>query len=62
MLDLLLHNGIAPSVGLYHADLPLELMEEGGWLVRSTVDAFADYAALAAAAFGDRVSAWSTVD
>ncbi len=62
VLDLLLDNGIAPSVGLHHADLPLELMEEGGWLLRSTADAFAEYASLAAAAFGDRVAAWSTVD
>ena len=62
LLDRLLGDGIAPHVGLHHADMPLELMEEGGWLVRSTADAFAEYAALAAAAFGDRVAAWSTVD
>ena len=62
LLDRLLENGIAPFVGLHHADLPLELMEEGGWLLRSTADAFADYAALAASALGDRVAAWSTVD
>ena len=37
-------------------------MERGGWLTRETADAFADYAALAADAFGDRVAAWATID
>ena len=40
--------------------MPLEVMERGGWLIRDTADAFADYAALAADAFGDRVAAWAT--
>ncbi len=62
VLDRLQDLGIAAFVGLHQADLPLELMESGGWLVRSTADAFADYALLAATAFGDRVAAWSTVD
>ncbi len=62
LLDRLLEYGIAPFVGLHHWDLPLELMELGGWLSRDTADAFADYAELAAGALGDRVTAWTTVN
>ncbi|GAA2018413.1 family 1 glycosylhydrolase [Nakamurella flavida] len=62
MLDSLLAAGIAPWVTLLHWDLPLELMQEGGWLARDTASAFAEYAALAAERFGDRVAAWITHD
>ena len=62
MLDTLLAAGIAPWVTLLHWDLPLELMQEGGWLARDTAQAFAEYAALAADRFGDRVAAWITHD
>ncbi len=62
LIDRLLDGGIAPFVGLHHWDMPLELMELGGWLSRDTADAFADYVELAATAFGDRVTAWTTVN
>jgi len=62
LIDRLLQAGIAPFVGLQHADMPIEVMERGGWLTRDTATAFADYAAVAAAAFGDRVAGWTTVD
>jgi beta-glucosidase len=62
LIDRLLARGIAPFVGLHHWDMPIELMERGGWLVRETADAFAEYASLAAAAFGDRVTAWTTIN
>jgi beta-glucosidase len=62
LIDGLLESGIAPFVSLHHRDMPLEVMERGGWLIRETTDAFAEYAALAADAFGDRVAAWATVD
>ena len=62
LIDRLLERGIAPLVGLHHTDMPLEVMEGGGWLTRATADAFADYAQLAGIAFGDRVAAWTTVD
>ena len=61
VIDGLLEHGIAPFVGLHHWDMPLEVMERGGWLARETTDAFADYVALAADAFGDRVDSWSTL-
>ena len=62
LLDRLLGAGVAPFVSLHHRDMPLEVMERGGWLTRATSDAFTDYAALAAVAFGDRVAAWATID
>ena len=62
LVDRLLAAGIRPFVSLYHWDLPLELMEHGGWLIRETAERFADYAELAASALGDRVAAWVTLD
>ncbi len=62
LVDRLLDSGIAPFVSLHHRDMPLEVMERGGWLIRETTDAFAEYAALAADAIGDRVAAWATID
>ena len=48
LVDGLLEAGITPFPTLYHWDLPQALDEEGGWTVRSTAEAFADYAAAAA--------------
>ncbi|WP_051264764.1 family 1 glycosylhydrolase [Nakamurella lactea] len=62
LLDELAGVGIAPWLTLYHWDLPLELMLDGGWLDRDTAGRFADYAALVAEKFGDRVAAWITMD
>ena len=58
LVDALLARGIKPCVTLYHWDLPVAL--EGGWLARSTVDAFAEYADAVAARLGDRVALWLT--
>ncbi len=62
MLDSLLEAGIEPLVTLYHWDLPQALEDDGGWLNRATVEAFAEYAALAGERFGDRVSHWVPVN
>ncbi len=48
LVDRLLENGIAPYATLYHWDLPQPLAEQGGWQVRATAHAFADYAATVA--------------
>ena len=45
----LLAHGIAPHATLYHWDLPQALEDAGGWPVRATADAFADYAGVVAA-------------
>jgi len=57
-LDLLLEAGIAPMATLYFYDLPQALEDDGGWLNRATVDAFADYAAQVGQRFADRVASW----
>jgi beta-glucosidase len=62
LLDELRERGIAPTVTLYHWDLPQELQDEGGWAVRSTAERFAEYAALVAQALGDRVGHWITLN
>ena len=62
LVDELLGKGIRPVLTLYHWDLPQELEDAGGWPVRETAYRFADYAALVAAALGDRVPAWGTLN
>jgi beta-glucosidase len=62
LVDALLEHEIAPLVTLYHWDLPADLEDEGGWLERSTVDAFVEYAALCFDALGDRVTTWFTIN
>jgi beta-glucosidase len=58
LLDALLERGIEPLVTLYHWDLPSAL----DWRDRDTVARFADYAAAAFDAFGDRVQRWVTIN
>jgi beta-glucosidase len=60
LVDQLLEAGITPFATLYHWDLPQALQDEGGWPVRSTAEAFVEYASLVARALGDRVKDWIT--
>lgn len=62
LVDGLLARGITPVATLYHWDLPQALEDEGGWPVRDTAHAFADYAALVGARLGDRVGTWTTLN
>ncbi|MBF4761899.1 beta-glucosidase [Nocardioides islandensis] len=62
LLDGLLEAGIAPMVTLYHWDLPQALEDDGGWLNRDTVEAFAEYAALVGERYADRVEHWVPVN
>jgi beta-glucosidase len=55
-------RGVTPMVTLYHWDLPQELQQHGGWAARSTAERFADYAGLVAAALGDEVPFWVTLN
>ncbi len=62
LVDSLLEAGIIPYPTLYHWDLPQTLQDRGGWMVRETAEHFAAYAAHVAAALGDRVTSWATVN
>jgi beta-glucosidase len=62
LVDELLGAGIAPTLTLYHWDLPAELDDAGGWLNRDTAYRFADYAAVVANELGDRVPTWTTLN
>lgn len=60
LIDTLLEAGIEPAVTLFHWDYPLALYDRGGWLNRDSAGWFADYAAVLADAFSDRVRMWMT--
>jgi beta-glucosidase len=62
LVDRLLDKGIRPVATLYHWDLPQALEDAGGWPVRDTASAFADYAAVMGRALGDRVDTWITLN
>ncbi len=60
LVDELLDNRIEPFATLYHWDLPQPLEVAGGWPVRETAEAFAEYAEIVAGRLGDRVRHWIT--
>ncbi|QWT25078.1 beta-glucosidase [Subtercola sp. PAMC28395] len=62
LIDGLIARGIRPVATLYHWDLPQALEDEGGWRVRSTAEAFGDYARIVGEAFGDRIHTWTTLN
>jgi beta-glucosidase len=62
LVDALLEDGIAPHLTLYHWDLPQALEDAGGWPVRATALAFADFAAVVAGRLGDRVGHIATLN
>jgi len=60
LVDALLEADLEPVATLYHWDLPQPLEDAGGWPVRATAEAFADYAAVVHDRLGDRVTSWAT--
>ncbi|MFF1449740.1 GH1 family beta-glucosidase [Streptomyces sp. NPDC058274] len=62
LTDTLLDHGIQPWPTLYHWDLPQPLEDRGGWPARDTAERFAEYAALAHEALGDRITHWTTLN
>jgi beta-glucosidase len=62
LVDELVAAGIAPAVTLYHWDLPQALEDAGGWTSRRTAELFGEYARVVAAALGDRVPLFTTLN
>ena len=62
LIDGMLARNIKPYMTLYHWDLPSALQDKGGWMNRDIAGWFADYAALCAKHFGDRVAAVATIN
>jgi beta-glucosidase len=60
LIDVLLAAEIEPWLCLYHWDLPQALDDLGGWTNRDCALWFADYAALVARRYGDRVKRFAT--
>jgi len=62
VVDLLLRNGIAPWITLFHWDTPQSLEDEGGWQNRETAELLARFAGVVAAHFRGRVSRYFTLN
>ncbi len=62
LVDELLEADILPWLTLYHWDLPQAIEERGGWTLRSTSEAFTEYALSVHDALGDRVKVWTTLN
>lgn len=60
LIDEVLEAGIEPWLCLYHWDLPQALHDLGGWTQRDCAGWYADYAALVARRYGDRIKHWCT--
>ncbi len=56
----MLKRGVEPIINLFHFDMPMWLMDKGGWEARESVDDFAFYARIAFQLFGDIVKKWTT--
>ncbi|KAG7551947.1 Glycoside hydrolase family 1 [Arabidopsis thaliana x Arabidopsis arenosa] len=63
LIDNMIERNITPFVTLFHWDLPQTLQDEyNGFLNRSIIDDFKDYADLCFELFGDRVKNWITIN
>lgn len=60
LIDALLAAEIEPWICLYHWDLPQALGDLGGWTNRDSAGWFADFTALVARRYGDRVKRFAT--
>jgi beta-glucosidase len=60
LVDALCAANIEPFLTLHHWDYPQALYDQGGWLNRDNLHAFADYSTIVAKRLGDRVKFWST--
>lgn len=60
LIDAIIAAGIEPWLCLYHWDMPQALDDLGGWTSRDAAGWFADYAAIVAGRYGDRVKRFAT--
>ncbi len=60
VIDELIANDIEPVMGLFHFDMPMSMMELGGWESREVVEYYGDFAKACFDLFGDRVKHWIT--
>ncbi|MEI6467271.1 MAG: family 1 glycosylhydrolase, partial [Verrucomicrobiota bacterium] len=60
LVDGMLERNLEPWCTLYHWDLPQSLQDQGGWVNRSTIDAFEAYADVVSRHLGDRIKQWIT--
>jgi beta-glucosidase len=58
LIDACLSRGLEPWVTLYHWDLPQVLQNQGGWMNRSSVSWFSEYAELVTKTYGNKVKNW----
>jgi len=62
LIDGMLERGLKPFATAYHWDLPSVLADEGGWMNASVADRFADYCAVLAERYGDRLASIATIN
>lgn len=62
LVDELTSAGIEPMVTLYHSDMPVWVLEMGGWDNEEVSDAFAEYTEIVVKALSDKVRYWFTVN
>ena len=62
LCDELHKHGISTCATIYHWDLPQPLEDVGGWVNRSIVDAFEEYAKVCFKELGDVVDRWITIN
>ena len=63
IIDRCLEYGIEPLPTLYHFEMPQALVDkEGGWLSKSTVEAYASYAKTCFEQFKGKVKTWVTIN
>lgn len=63
IIDRCLEYGIEPLPTLYHFEMPQALVDkEGGWLSKSTIEAYASYAKTCFERFKGKVKTWVTIN
>lgn len=56
----MIQQGIHPIINLFHFDMPMWMMEKGGWTNSDITDHFAFYAQTCVEQFGDLIKDWTT--